>query len=200
MILAVGNGESRKDVNIDNIPMKKIGCNAIYRDYYVDQLVSVHMIIRQEAINAGYQQKSKIYTRSDWIGYFANKRNLRLVPDLPFAGYERWDLPWHWGAGPYAVLLATKHSDKIHMLGFDLYSKDQFTNNVYKDTDNYNIAKKRAVDPSYWIHQIGRIIHYFSKKEFIIYQEDNWELPKEWKNSNVTVDNIVNLRYNKLYN
>ena len=34
MILVVGNGESRKDININNIPMKKVGCNAIYRDFY----------------------------------------------------------------------------------------------------------------------------------------------------------------------
>jgi 6-pyruvoyltetrahydropterin/6-carboxytetrahydropterin synthase len=42
-------------------------------------------------------------------------------------------------------------------------AKTSFTNNIYKDTDNYNIAKKRAVDPSYWIHQIGRIFKHFSK-------------------------------------
>ena len=196
MILVVGNGESRKDVNISNISMKKIGCNAIYRDYYVDHLVCVDKRMCQEAINAGYQQNSKIYTRHDWFGYFSNKRHLRIVPELPFTGFERWDLPWNWGAGPYAVLLATKYSNEIHLLGFDLYSKDQFTNNIYKDTDNYNIATKRAVDPSYWIHQIGRIFKHFSNKKFVIHQEEDWVTPKEWKNSNVTVDNIVNLRYN----
>ena len=98
MILVVGNGESRKDVNINNIPMKKIGCNAIYRDYYVDHLVCVDKRMCQEAINAGFQKNSKIYTRHDWVGYFQNKRNLRTVPELPFTGYERWDVPWHWGA------------------------------------------------------------------------------------------------------
>ena len=196
MILVIGNGESRKDVNIENIPMKKIGCNAIYRDFYVDHLVCVDRRMCQEAINAGFQQNSKIYTRQDWFNYFESKRHLRIVPELPFVGYERWDVPWHWGAGPYAVLLATKLSEEIHMLGFDLYSKDQFINNIYKDTDNYSIAKKRAVDPSYWIHQIGRLFHHYENKKFIIYQEEDWVIPKEWKNSNVTVDIIQNLYYN----
>ena len=198
MILVVGNGESRKDININNIPMKKVGCNAIYRDFYVDHLVCVDRRMCQEAVNAGFQRNSKIYTRQDWISYFKNKRNLRTVPELPFTGYERWDIPWHWGAGPYAVLLATKHSSEIHLLGFDLYSKDQFTNNIYKDTDNYNIAKKRAVDPSYWIHQIGRLFKHFSDKVFIIHQEEGWQIPKEWKKPNVKVDNLANLRYNNL--
>ena len=196
MILVVGNGESRKDININKIPMKKIGCNAIYRDFYVDHLICVDRRMCQEAINAGYQQNSKIYTRHDWFNYFPNKRHLRIVPDLPFAGYERWDLPWNWGAGPYAVLIATKHSDEIHLLGFDLYSKDQFTNNIYKDTDNYNIATKRAVDPSYWIHQIGRLFKFFANKKFIIHLEYDCVVTKDWKYSNVTVDNIVNLSYN----
>lgn len=196
MILVIGNGESRKDVKIDNINMTKVGCNAIYRDYYVDHLICVDRRMCQEAINAGFQQNSKIYTRHDWFNYFQSKRHLRIVPELPFGGYERWDAPWHWGAGPYAVLLATKLSEEIHMLGFDLYSKDQFINNIYKDTDNYNIAKKRAVDPSYWIHQIGRLFHHYENKKFIIYQEEDWVIPKEWKNGNVTVDIIQNLYYN----
>ena len=196
MIIVIGNGESRLGVDVKRINMQKVGCNAIHRDYFVDHLICVDRRMCQEAVNSGYQQNSKIYTRPDWTGYFSSKRNIRTVPDLPFAGYERWDLPWHWGAGPYAVLLATKLSDEIHMLGFDLYSKDQFTNNIYKDTDNYSIAKKRAVDPSYWIHQIGRIFKHFSNKKFIIHQQEEWVMPKDWKNNNVKVDNIVNLYYN----
>ena len=196
MMLVIGNGESRQNIDVKRINMKKVGCNAIYRDFYVDHLVCVDKRMVQEAVSAEYNTTSKIYTRNDWFDYYSEKKNIRTVPTLPFPGYERWDLPWHWGAGPYAVLLATKYSDEIHLLGFDLYSKDQFTNNIYKDTDNYNIATKRAVDPSYWIHQIGRIFKHFSNKKFVIHQEEDWVTPKEWKNSNVKVDNIINLSYN----
>ena len=196
MILVVGNGESRNGININNISMKKIGCNAIYRDYHMDHLVCVDKRMAQEAVDHNYNNNSKIYTRTDWFDYYTGKKNIRIVPELPFPGYERWDLPQHWGAGPYAVLLATKYSDTIHMIGFDLHSKDQFTNNVYKDSANYNVSDKRAVDPSYWIHQIGRLFEYFSNHKFIIHQEDDWTLPKEWKKSNVMVDKLANLRYN----
>ncbi|MBO01824.1 MAG: hypothetical protein CMG35_04195 [Candidatus Marinimicrobia bacterium] len=195
-MLVIGNGESRKDINISNINMKKVGCNAIHRDHYVDHLICVDRRMVQEAVDNRYHQNSKIYTRQDWFNYFAQKKNIRMVPDLPFTGFERWDTPWHWGAGPYAVLVATKHSDKIHLLGFDLYSKDQFINNIYKDTANYNIATKRAVDPSYWIHQIGRLFKHYKDKKFIIHQEEDWILPKEWTHSNVSVDILVNLYYN----
>ena len=196
MILVIGNGESRKDVNLNKINMQKVGCNAIYRDFFVDHLICVDKRMANEAIQHKYNFTSKIYTRHDWYSHFDENKNIRIVPDLPFTGYERWDLPWHWGAGPYAVLLATKYSNNINLLGFDLYSKDQFTNNIYKDTDNYNVATKRAVDPSYWIHQIGRLFEHFSDKQFTIFQEQDWQLPKEWKNSNVKVDIIQKLYYN----
>tara|TARA_B100000780_G_C21030827_1_gene413318 strand:- start:72 stop:662 length:591 start_codon:yes stop_codon:yes gene_type:complete len=196
MILVIGNGESRQAIDINRINMKKVGCNAIYRDCYIDHLICVDKRMIQEAVDNNYNDSSKIYTRSDWFDSYSDKKNIRNVPTLPFSGYERWDLPWHWGAGPYAVLLATKHSDTIHMVGFDLHSKDQFTNNVYKDSTNYNAADKRAVDPSYWIHQIGRLFEYFSNHKFIIHQEEHWVRPKEWKKSNVMVDNMINLYYN----
>ena len=32
-MLVIGNGESRKDVNIDDLPIEKVGCNAIIRDF-----------------------------------------------------------------------------------------------------------------------------------------------------------------------
>ena len=196
MMLVIGNGESRQNIDVKRINMKKVGCNAIYRDFYVDHLVCVDKRMVQEAVSAEYNTTSKIYTRGDWFDYYSEKKNIRTVPDLPFTGFERWDLPWHWGAGPYAVLLATKHSNTIHMLGFDLHSTDQFTNNIYKDSANYNAADKKAVDPSYWIHQIGRIFEHFSNKKFIIHQAEDWVRPKEWKKVNVTVDNMVNLYYN----
>ena len=196
MILVVGHGESRNGININNISMKKIGCNAIYRDYHMDHLICVDKRMLLESVSSNYNKTSKIYTRSDWQDYCKEQDNIRTVPVLPFAGNDRRDLPWHWGAGPYAVLLATRYSDTIHMIGFDLHSKDQFTNNVYKDSANYNTATKLAVDPSYWIHQIGRLFEYFSNHKFIIHQEDDWTLPKEWKKSNVMVDKLANLRYN----
>ena len=68
-------------------------------------------------------------------------------------------------------------------------------NNIYKGTPNYIDADKRAVDPRYWIHQIGMVFKSFPKIQFTIYQ-DNWELPKAWNQSNVMVDKISKIRYN----
>lgn len=201
-MLVIGNGESRKQINLEDISETKIGCNALYRDYYVRHLVCVDRRMVQEAINSNFNDESIIYTRDDWKNYFNNVKHIRTVPDLPYVGSDRWDEPFQWGSGPYAVLLGAKIANKdlevVKLIGFDLYGNTEGkTNNIYKDTKNYNTSDKRAVDPRYWIHQIGKVFECFPKVTFIIYQEPDWQLPKAWNYPNVMVDNISSLSYNK---
>lgn len=188
-----GNGESRTSIDIDKLHGPKVGCNAIMRDYLVDYLVCVDRRMMQEAINRKYN--SLVYTRSNWIDAYKNNQRIRVVPKLPYEGTERWDEPFQWGSGPYAVLLAAKYAKEryVNLIGFDLHSNNKKVNNMYKDTPNYDNADKRAVDPSYWIHQIGMVFNCYPKIKFTVYQEDNWELPQAWNYPNVTVDTISNL-------
>ena len=73
MTLIIGNGESRSDLNINNIHGIKIGCNAIQRDFYVDHLICVDRRMVQQAQSAQY--KGKIYTRNDWVKQFKKSKN-----------------------------------------------------------------------------------------------------------------------------
>ena len=188
-----GNGESRTSVNIDNLEGPKVGCNAICRDYTMDHLICVDRRMVQEALDKNANQHSYIYTRHDWISQFDAIR-LRTVPKLPYSGPERWDEPFQWGSGPYAVLLAAKLCKKatVHLVGFDLHSNTSTVNNIYKDTDNYDTADKRAVDPRYWVHQIGMVFSYYTKIKFVVHN-DNFKLPETWKQSNVSLDTISSL-------
>ena len=193
-MLVIGNGESRASVNINKLNYTKIGCNAIHRDFEVEHLVCVDKPMLREVIDANYNDYAKVYTRKNNFANYQHQKNIRMVSDLPYAGSERPDDPVHWGSGPYAVLLAAKlTTDDIHLLGFDLYSKDNKVNNIYKDTANYSLSIKSAVDPRYWVYQIGKTFECFPNTKFIVHQTDNWQLPKAWKQSNVTVDTISNL-------
>ena len=197
-MLVIGNGESRKNLNINELDCPKVGCNAIYRDYYTDYLVCVDRRMMQEALSAGVNhQGTLVYTRPDWFQQFKAIR-VRQLPDLPYVGSDRWDEPFQWGSGPYAVLLAAKYAKEkyVNLIGFDLYSKTNTVNNVYKSTPNYDDESKRAVDPRYWIHQIGMVFNCYPKIKFTIYQEDGWQCPKAWKYPNVKVDSISNIYYN----
>jgi hypothetical protein len=187
--LVIGNGESRKSIDISKINCVKYGCNAIHRDLHVDHLICVDSRMVDEALRS----QLLIYTRHNWINQYQQHSHVRLVPDLPYKGNARPDDPWHWGSGPYAVLLATNRHDEINLIGFDLYSKDGLVNNVYKDTKNYLTADKPKVDPSYWVYQIGRVFECNPKKTFKIYNEDEWQLPREWQLPNVSKENLQGL-------
>jgi len=189
-----GNGESRISVNINKLDGIKVGCNAIYRDHIVDHLICVDRRMVNEAIDNGANDYALIYTRDNWLDQYKQFKRIRAVPTLQYKGTERWDEPFQWGSGPYAVLLAAKlcKDPTVRLIGFDLHSPTQTVNNVYKGTSNYDTADKRAVDPRYWIHQIGMVFKYFPKLNFVVHHDD-FKLPKTWNQPNVMVDNISNI-------
>ena len=67
------------------------------------------------------------------------------------------------------------------MIGFDLWSKNEKPNNVYKDTDGYTYIK-RPVDPSYWIYQFHKLMGISDPDtRWIVVNEPDWKMPDEWK-------------------
>src|SRR5210317_693501 len=134
--LVIGNGESRKPIKINLLKNKftTFGCNAVCRDYEIDHLVCVDRRMVKEALAYKVQN---IYTRQDWKKYFPGP-DVQTVPELPYKSDKRWDQPFHWGSGPYALLLsATMDPQHVHLIGFDLQSTTTTVNNIYKGTENY---------------------------------------------------------------
>lgn len=192
--LVVGNGQSRATINLNLLKNKFtiIGCNAICRDYDIDHVVCVDRRMVKEALT---QKVSNIYTREDWKRYFPGP-DVQTVPNLPYQGNNRWDNPFHWGSGPYALLLsATMEPDECHIIGFDLHSTNSTVNNIYKGTDNYVDKNHRPVDPRYWLKQNAKVFELFPKIHFTIYNNEDWILPNEWQLDNVTKKEIKHLTY-----
>ena len=179
----IGNGESR--IGFDITPLKNfstvIGSNALFRDYQLEYLVCCDKHMCQEAVNT-VGKKTTIYTRDRWVGQFAMWPNVKQVPDLPYKGDQRQDEPFHWGTGPYAGVVALTYKPKaIFMIGFDLWSKNNNQNNVYKDTQGYTYIKK-PVDPSYWIYQFHKLMGVSDPDtRWIVVNEPDWKMPDEWK-------------------
>jgi hypothetical protein len=188
--LVIGNGESRSAIDLSLYLQKFItfGCNAISRDYKVDHLVCCDKRMVLESIP---KRMPNIYTRADWYPMF-NLECVKQLPDLPYAGSNRADDPFHWGSGPYAVLLATDFADDIHMIGFDLYGIAGTVNNIYKSTPNYKKEGSSSVDPSYWIYQISKVFELFPDKYFTIYNND-WVIPESWKMKNISFKTLDKL-------
>lgn len=194
-ILVVGNGESRKRLDLTSLSSQYIivGCNAIHRDLNVDHLVCYDQRMVLEAIQ-NTNLTANIYTRKDWYEKFSNKfKQVKKVPDLPYVGKMRYDDPIHWGSGPYAILIAAQQGDDIHIVGFDLWSKDKNVNNLYKDTDNYADSNSHSVDPTYWINQILKVAELYPDKYFTFYNEADWTPPSTWILDNMKYKNIDTL-------
>lgn len=94
-VFLIGNGESRKDFDLNKLkPYGKIyGCNALYRQYTPDVLVSVDHGIMHEIYQSGYCYKNETWFR-DWT----------TVPDhmyesMVYAGLSKVDIEelnkWH---------------------------------------------------------------------------------------------------------
>ena len=169
MIIA-GNGTSRKKINLNLYNETKIGCNAIYRDYYVDYLVCCDKTMVKEA---HANDITPVYTRERWLADF-NYQDVMSVPKLPYKGDKRLDDPFHWGSGPYAVLMGASLSENCKLIGFDLYGTNNHLNNIYADTNGYKSLYDEAVDWTYWVYQIAKVFEHFPNVQFKIYNEQDW--------------------------
>jgi hypothetical protein len=191
--LVIGNGESRKEIDINLYRPEHIiiGCNALHRDFTVDHLICCDRRMAEEAVNNPEISNTLVYVRPSWFRYYRKikkNKNIREVPIIPYTGESKKDQPDHWGSGGYAVLLAACLGFKeITLIGFDLYPIAEKVNNIYKGTLNYSKSDSPAVDPSFWIYQIGSIFKNYPDINFIIKNNRNWKMPDEWRKNNVSV-------------
>ena len=191
-IWVIGNGQSREGFALNQINAFLIGCNAVHRDHTCDEYVAVDRRMVDEILRNEQNKDRSVYTRDDWIDNYSKYSQVKPLPNIPFTGPNKSDQPFHWNSGPYAVLVAAlKNPKQIYLLGFDLYSKTSFVNNIYKGTPNYAGAHDRRINPEFWIYQLGRLFNHFSHIEFIQKQTDNWRIPENWKKiNNLTIEKL----------
>lgn len=151
----LGNGVSRLAVDLNHLKTLGpiYGCNALYREFVPDVLVSTDKPISERIQTEGYPLRNKFYTRR------------------PFPGQGALDIPQEYfgfSSGPIATALAAldKHL-AIYILGFDMGPAENGKfNNVYADTEFY---KKSSSNPTYsgnWVRQITTVTKNFPKISF----------------------------------
>jgi hypothetical protein len=152
----LGNGTSRQSIDPADLTRsgKVYGCNALYRTFAPDVLVSTDTPISEAIQNSGYSQTHTHYTRRP----LPNLGALKLPSK--YYGYS---------SGPAAVGLAAEAGHhRIYLLGFDLGGNQLgMFNNMYADTEFY---KKSSSVPTYsgnWIRQIAAIAKEFDGVEFV---------------------------------
>lgn len=151
----LGNGISRQGVDLNQLKKlgKVYGCNAIYREFEPDVLISTDTPISERIQNEGYSQTHVHYTRKP----------------LPDSGARRIMHPYFgFSSGPVAVgQAALDGAVAIYLVGFDLGpTRAGRFNNIYADTEFY---KKSSAVPTFtgnWVNQIKTITKDFSRTNF----------------------------------
>lgn len=152
----LGNGRSRMVLEPERLRARGTiyGCNALYREFAPDVLVSTDRPISTHIQDSGYAQSHRMYTRKPIQGSGA----LRIPND--YYGFS---------SGPIAVALAAldRHC-AIYMIGFDMgpLPGDTF-NNVYADTEFYKRSSARPTYTGNWIRQLRQVMKNFPNVSFV---------------------------------
>ena len=171
----LGNGVSRLSVDLNQLkPHGRIyGCNALYREFVPDVLISTDKAIAHTIQNSGYAEKHLMYTRKPLPGLGA-----RSVPQSYF-GYS---------SGPIAVGVAAMDQHlAVYLVGFDMgpNTNNRF-NNVYADTEFYRKSSSLPTYTGNWVRQIVTICRDFPKISFHRVMGDTTAAIPEFSN----VDNL----------
>ena len=155
MITIIGNGESRKTINVDNIKDIKVGCNGIYLYHSVDLLCAMDKFWREKIvkeskipllsrhINNAYQPTLEIYN-----GKWNNVR-------CPYRGYC---------SGTTALdYICSQYKDDIYLIGFDFDYNGEFVNHIYKNTPNHPKENRPAQNENIFVNETIEIIRRYPK-------------------------------------
>lgn len=151
----LGNGVSR--LAVDPVQLKTMGrvygCNALYRTFAPDVLVSTDTPISETIQRSGYAAEHRMYTRKPIAGLGAHR-----VPQQYF-GYS---------SGPIATAIAAQDQNvAVYLIGFDMgpISNNRF-NNVYADTEFYKKSSARPTFSGNWAKQLVQIMNDHSRVNF----------------------------------
>lgn len=150
----IGNGLSRLSIDLNQLKMTTYGCNALYRDYIPDYLISMDYSMVDEII------KNKIHYKTNFWTQHSNK-----IDEL---ARNKEPINFFWGrketidSGNSALQLALKNQHTlVYVIGFDYSVSPAVLPNVYAGTPNYtrsNIYPAASMNETKWINRLNRIL------------------------------------------
>lgn len=168
MITIIGNGESRKDINISKINGMKVGCNAIYLYEKVDLICAMDKFWRDKVIketttpllsrkiNNSFQTTLQIYD-----GQWKNT-------NCPYRGYCS-------GTTALDYILHT-YNDDVYLIGFDFDYNGEYVNHIYKDTKNHPKSNRPAQNENIFLNETLEIIKRYPRKNVIWVTDSQFDI------------------------
>ena len=171
LAFVLGNGKSRLVLDLHKLKEvgKVYGCNALYREFSPDVLISTDPGISEEIQNSGYPLLNLHYTRKP----------------IPGKGSRKIEYNYGFSSGPIALTYASlSTANTIYFAGFDLTGIDGKFNNVYENTNHYKKAGEKETHYGNWVKQIDSIVRESPAKRFIRIINPGSFTPNEWISSN----------------
>jgi hypothetical protein len=174
----IGNGESRKGIDLSVLKRygPVFGCNALYRDFIPDLLMTVdqHMIniIERDRVSEKCEVMKRVVTVSN-DKTFESSRGF-IITD-----------PYHAAAGPSALFVMcdrfkSLELKNVYLIGFDIFSDTDTVNNVYKNTEGYVSSDHKPTYTRNWIVKLGRIFLSYPDITFYRVCVGDIKLIEEW--------------------
>ena len=92
MIIVLGNGKSRLNFDLDELSEHAItfGCNALYRDFAPDILLTVDIPITHEILSTEYTKRNKLYTSisNSFTPEFRNQFEVKHIIENSITDYK----------------------------------------------------------------------------------------------------------------
>jgi len=184
--LIIGNGKSRLvfDLHELNAIFVTYGCNALYRDFMPDYLVSMDSNMVDEILNHQVYNRTKFYTQ-----HCTRTDRIVTLGKLPvyFVSNEKETRD----SGNTSIKLACENGHKkIYMIGFDYISTpDKKFNNVYAGTKNYSHSNGDHIHINQvekWRQRIRTLAKQYTDVEFIRVNGNDYSL-------GMSLDNFIEI-------
>ncbi len=176
----LGNGESRKGIDIDDLKEKGtvFACNAVYRTHRPHWLVAVDPKMMHEISETDYVVHNKVFSN-----YNQQYEKVQKLKD-----HVTWSQPsLGWSSGPTALKLACDRGyTEIYILGFDYQGHKEDSknnryklNNVFGDTRNYKKRSDEATFFGNWMNQTKKCLQDYPNIKFHRVIPEGWFTPKD---------------------
>ena len=128
----IGNGTSRLQFDLETIghKMTTYGCNALYRDYMPNYLVSMDYNMVKEILDKKVHYHTNFYTQHD------NRIDKLAEDGEPINFFWGFSETNDSGNSALRLALSNKHN-VVYMIGFDYSTTPCNLPNVYQGTENY---------------------------------------------------------------
>ena len=161
----IGNGPSRKELDLHciNATMTTYGCNALYRDFMPNYLISMDILMVCEIIDNRIHHQTKFYTQHH------NKLD-KLAEEGEPINFCKIQRETH-DSGNSALRLALENRhETIYVIGFDYSSDPSSLPNVYTGTNNYQksyVWPAASLTDTKWIQRLRKILKDYPDQQVV---------------------------------